>query len=170
MQTTPVDHTAQLPSPLTHQASTATESFREATATPEDESSQVYPASPPGQFSSPPVDTQPFSQFVLPAESLSQNVVDEEAESVWGYLIPLDRSFGDTLVMRTRTACPAPYPENGFGAGSKKRSKGLSDSGTFKKEEEKYEETKTKKGFPGGGYLIGRHPECGKCYCIPFHF
>lgn len=31
----------------------------------------------------------------------------------------------------------------------------------FEKEEEAYEETKLK-GIASGGYLIGRHPECGE--------
>jgi serine/threonine-protein kinase Chk2 len=35
------------------------------------------------------------------------------------------------------------------------------DGKDFKKEEEAYEDTKLK-GIASGGYLIGRHPECGK--------
>ena len=37
------------------------------------------------------------------------------------------------------------------------------DGKNFEKEEEAYEETKLK-GIASGGYLIGRHPECGTSY------
>lgn len=30
------------------------------------------------------------------------------------------------------------------------------------KQEEEYEQAKAEQGTPAGGYLIGRHPECGK--------
>lgn len=33
--------------------------------------------------------------------------------------------------------------------------------GSLEKQEEKYEEKKQHDGIPAGGYLIGRHPECG---------
>ena len=168
-QTTPLNHNnAQLPSPLTHQESTNTtntESLRGGTVTPpEGRPSQIQhrtPVSSPPQLSSPPLDTQPFSQFVLPSESLSHDVIDEEQEGVWGYLIPLDSRFGDTLVLRKRTACPAPSPQADFGKGSKKRGNGKMPSKYYKEEEEIYEDIKLRKGFPAGGYLIGRHPECG---------
>jgi len=120
-------------------------------------------------LSSPPLDTQPtqpFSQFIYPPKSLSIDVEDEEAEGVWGYLMPLDNIFGETLVLKKRSACPAPFPGSGFGAGSDERGKQGGNQGcgsiNFVAEELEYEKNKQNLGFPAGGYLIGRHPECGK--------
>ena len=89
---------------------------------------------------------------------------DEDAEGVWGYLVPVDAVFGDTLVLRSRSACPAPLPNSSFGKGTKKRSRGQKESRGYIDEEEQYEHDKRNLGFPAGGYLIGRHPECGKTY------
>lgn len=168
-QKTPLkNNNAQLPSPLTHQESTTTEEYRAATVTPpEGRPSQIRhrtPVSSPSKkgLSSPPAETQIFSQFICPAQSLSNEVEDEEAEGVWGYLVPLDQNSGDTLVLRRRTACPAPYPEDDFGKGSIQRGKGLTKKLGYNEEEEKYEADKRRLGFPASGYLIGRHPECGK--------
>ena len=171
-QTTPLNHdNAQLPSPLTHHESTNTESLRGGTVTPpEGRPSQIHhrtPVSSPPRLSSPPLETQQFSQFVLPSQSLSHDIIDEEEEGVWGYLIPLDAQFGDTLVLRKRTACPAPTPEDDFGKGSMKRGQGKTPSKHYKEQEEVYEETKRRKGFPAGGYLVGRHPECGTFSMLP---
>lgn len=115
-------------------------------------------------MSSPPSDTQAFSQFIIPPKSLSWEVEDEEAEGVWGYLVPVDAVFGDTLVLRSRSACPAPYPNGDFGKGTKKRGKGRANTPSYVKEELEYEHDKKKLGFPAGGYLIGRHPECGMTF------
>ena len=101
---------------------------------------------------------------MYPGDGFSADVEDEEAEGVWGYLVPLDRKFGDTLVLRRRTACPAPTPQSDFGKGSATRGKGLSAKQSYGKQEEAYEENKRSFGFPAGGYLIGRHPECGTLY------
>ena len=172
-QTTPLKtkgkNGAYLPSPLTNKESTATEDLRDSTASPiEGRPSQINHRSPTlnsqlphtqGGLSSPPLyDTQVLSQFVIPPKTLSDEVLDEEAEGVWGYLVPVDAVFGDTLVLRKRSACPAPYPNDNFGKGTKKRGKGQSNC---RKEEEDYESEKRRTGFPAGGYLIGRHPECG---------
>lgn len=168
-QTTPLKNKTFLPSPLTHQESTTTEGYKEATASPaEGRPSQINHRSPVSSpplntqgLSSPPSDTQPLSQFVYPPTALSLDVDDEEAEAVWGYLVPIDSVFGNTLVLRKRTACPAPYPANSFGQGSESRAKGCSNR-NYNEEEKKYEDGKIEMGFPAGGYLIGRHPECGK--------
>lgn len=178
-QTTPLKDKGKgnfLPSPLTHKESTVTD--RELTASPpEGRPSQIRHRTPPtnnaqngynseGGLSSPPSDTQPLSQFLYPGESrLSYEVDDEEAEGVWGYLVPIDDVFGETLVLRSRSACPAPYPSGTFGKGSKKRGKGQANS-KLNKEEKDYEADKIEYGFPSGGYLIGRHPECGEYLCI----
>ena len=143
-----------------------TEACREGTVTPPEGRQNHVPhhtpmSSPQSQgLSSPPQDTQALSQFVYPPQSWSEDVEDEEAEGVWGYLIPLDRKLGDILVLRKRTACPAPMPRSDFGRGSDRRAHGKL-SHCYVEEEEKYEENKRTLGFPAGGYLVGRHPECG---------
>lgn len=170
VQTTPLKDQGKsyLPSPLTHQESTATEDYKELTASPpEGRPSQLRPRTPPISssvhlsqgLSSPPADTQVLSQFV-PPKSISYEVEDEETEGVWGYLVPLDDVFGKPLVCRSRAACPAPYPSGDFGKGTKKRAKGQPGV-SYVKQEIAYEKEKRVSGFPSGGYLIGRHPECG---------
>ena len=83
---------------------------------------------------------------------------DEEAESVWGYLVPLDGNSDDTLVLKHRTACPQPkYKKTGGKLdGRRKISKD-----TYEQQELEYEKQKIEDS-PSRGYLIGRHPECGK--------
>ncbi|CAG8960841.1 hypothetical protein HYFRA_00002378 [Hymenoscyphus fraxineus] len=156
--TTPVSKKQQLPSPITHQESTSSsEAYKEATATPpEGRPSQIQHRSDHSSlveagFSSPPQETQPFSQFIFPT-GLSEEVNDEVEEGVWGYLHPLDPQYGKTLVLKRRNACPLPdtiKTKNGTNCKGK----------TPQEEEDKYEDTKLK-GIASGGYLIGRHPEC----------
>lgn len=110
-------------------------------------------SSPISGLTSPPSDTQPFSQF---PEGLSYEVENEEEEGVWGYLVPLDHNSGDTLVLRRRAACPVPGTRVGRSDGKSKVEKE-----EYKKQEELYEKEKSVAGIPAGGYLIGRHPECG---------
>lgn len=171
-QTTPLKDKIKsyLPSPLTHQESTKSDDYKELTASPpEGRPSQIRhrtpPISPPAPYtqglSSPPSDTQAFSQLLKPTETRSWEVDDEEAEGVWGYLVPVDPIFGDTLVCRARAACPAPYPTSSFGKGNKSRGKARKGKVDFVDEEEQYEAEKRVSGFPAGGYLIGRHIECG---------
>ncbi|TDZ17746.1 putative serine/threonine-protein kinase fhkC [Colletotrichum sidae] len=165
---TPVSHKQQLPSPVTrtsHGDGDSDELYKEPTATPpegrpsqvnhrgKDDSSQSQALN---DLSSPPQDTQAFSQYQTePKNALSDEVEDEVKEGVWGYLFPLDTKYGKTLVMKKRAACPMPdkleakdsAPEN------------VKGKSPLKKEEEAYERTKVK-GIASGGYLIGRHPEC----------
>lgn len=110
-------------------------------------------------MNSPPSDTQPYSQFLPPAP-ISYEVEDEEGEGVWGYLIPLDGAVNrsDALVLRRRAACPVPSTRVGKTDGKHKV-----NPSTYKAQEEGYEKEKAEKGLPAGGYLIGRHPECGMC-------
>jgi len=110
-----------------------------------------------GGLSSPPSDTQPFSQFIYPPENRTYAVEDEEGEEVWGYLVPMDASAGDVMVLRRRQACPVPQALVGKTDGKQRVSKG-----EYKGQEEKYENEKQERGVPAGGYLIGRHRECGK--------
>ena len=162
--TTPVSKKKQLPTPITHADSiSSTEAYKETTATPpEGRPSQIQhhpyehhaPMDPPG-FSSPPQDTQAFSQFTVPSNALSDEVVDEAEEGVWGYLLPTDLKYGKSLVLKKRNACPLPDSLPEFGKDNKN-----GKAKNFAKEEEAYEQTKVK-GVTSGGYLIGRHPECG---------
>lgn len=91
-------------------------------------------------------------------ESLSDDVDDEVKEGVWGYLLPLDTKFGRSLVMKKRSACPLPETVEQRVDDEDKKGKS-----PLKKEEEAYERTKIR-GIASGGYLIGRHPECGMCF------
>jgi serine/threonine-protein kinase Chk2 len=116
-------------------------------------------------FSSPPQDTQAFSQFVYPTSVLSTEVTDETEEGVWGYLLPLDQKYGKSLVLRKRTACPMPGGMEYFGKDSGDRHS-ENNGKDFAAEEEAYEQTKLN-GIASGGYLIGRHPECGKLFWCP---
>lgn len=110
---------------------------------------------------SPPVDwsqrftqpTQEFTQSQKNATTFSSDVRDEEEEGVWGYLMPTDHRYGKRLVLRKRNACP--LPDMNSDLGNPRKGKDLN------KEEDAYEATKFK-GIASGGYLIGRHPECGK--------
>lgn len=113
-----------------------------------------------GGLSSPPSDTQPFSQFIAPPP-YSYEVSDEEAEGVWGYLVPID-GISDALVLRKRAACPIPGKGMGRPYGQKKVAKE-----TYVQEENEYEVKKASVGVPSGGYLIGRHPECDRIINIP---
>ena len=170
---------SQLPSPLTHKETTIeTEQIsvraKDGTVTPpEGRPSQINHRTPisspppaPTGLASPPQDTQPFSQAIPTPPGLSSQVQDEEGEGVWGYLIPLDHKFGDTLVLRDRSACPI---SNTKKASGKSRAKKTPDPRRYEKEEDSYEQTKIA-GIPSGGYLIGRHPECGKFASEPVCF
>ncbi|GAB7359280.1 hypothetical protein MBLNU230_g5934t2 [Neophaeotheca triangularis] len=154
----------QLPSPVTRKESTATTDDANngdvGTASPPNgrqhtPRSSSPPAKMSGGLSSPPGDTQPFSQFVAPAP-ISYEVEDEEAEGVWGYLVPVS-GFKKPLVLRKRAACPVPSTAVGQTDGKSRVNKKK-----YKADEEHYEEQKSLKGIPAGGYLIGRHPECDR--------
>ncbi|KAB2578527.1 putative serine threonine-protein kinase chk2 protein [Lasiodiplodia theobromae] len=157
-------HNAAFPSPITQGGSTTTDVSKEGTATPPprstDDASQVASKGPVetsqrNGLSSPPSDTQPYSQFLYPPGPWYE-VQDEEAEGVWGYLVPMDDKFGDVLVLRKRSACPLPNPP------PLPSGKAVMRRGSLEKQEEKYEEKKQHDGIPAGGYLIGRHPECDR--------
>ncbi|KAI3393617.1 hypothetical protein diail_3881 [Diaporthe ilicicola] len=160
---TPVDIKQQLPSPVTHISPEESSSrFKEGTATPpEGRPSQVLTKSQETYsqvqgFSSPPQDTQAFSQQAIdPNEPYSKEVKDEVKEGVWGYLFPLNTNYGGKcLVMKKRAACPRSDLLNDD---AQKKKKGGKKSP--KEQEEGFEHTKLTDP-PSGGYLIGRHPEC----------
>lgn len=146
-QETPIDQ-EYLPTPLTHGHSTATDIRNEVTATPPDSPSRTRPQSSPQPdlsqvVSSPPGDTQALSQFVYPPREFADEVDDEDAEGVWGYLIPLDDKVSGTFVLRKRDSC-----ENRADSAKNKSAK-------------KSPAHKQSSGRAPGGYLVGRHPECG---------
>lgn len=165
-QKTPVNTTKQLPSPVTHDTDDYPQDAKEPTATPPagrpSQLSQISPRAE-SQYSqsqvlgSPPNDTQAFSQLPDIDRPLSDEVEDEVKEGVWGYLFPLDPKHGGRcVVLRRRAACPLPDTVS-QAVGSKRGKRGHRQ---LIKEEHKLDETKIK-GLPSGGYLIGRHPECG---------
>jgi serine/threonine-protein kinase Chk2 len=154
-----------LPSPITHKESTDTtdDDRKEGTVTPPPQSQVKFSQAKNG-LSSPPSDTkqsdtQAFtqSQFVYPPQARAYAVDDEEGEQVWGYLVPLDDQSGDVLVLRRREACPVPENMIGPKTGTEKVSKH-----DYVKQEDEYEQEKAEKGVTAGGYLIGRHRECGE--------
>ncbi|OCT54449.1 serine/threonine-protein kinase chk2 [Cladophialophora carrionii] len=155
-----------LPSPLTNHESTATE-YKEHTATPpEGRPSQIRHvtplASPALPQSSPPQDTQPLSQFIYPPRDIEPDLTDEDG--TWGYLFPLTDN-GHRLQMKRRAFCPAPArPLEVSRQTVKSKKRGKKD---LLEAESEYEQGKNEKGFPAGGYLIGRHPECDMVLDIP---
>lgn len=79
---------------------------------------------------------------------------DEAKEGVWGYLFPLDTRYGRCVVMKKRSSCPMPET-----VGLTKTVQQQPRKSPLP-EEEVFEKSKVG-GMPSGGYLIGRHPECG---------
>ncbi|KAI9841456.1 MAG: hypothetical protein M1837_000674 [Sclerophora amabilis] len=159
-----------LPSPLTHKESTTTDEWKEGTITPpEGRPSQIRHrtpvSSPPIQsLSSPPQDTQAFSQTVN-ADSISRVLEDEAIEGVWGYFVPLDSKFGGTIPLKKRTACPRPPVKSNARKATPRRDQDPT-GGSQTAEEEPSEEGK-ESCIPAGGYLIGRHPECDRVIDLP---
>lgn len=155
----------QLPSPLTHQDSTSTErDYVAGTVTPPNKGSkppsqQLF--SPPHHRASSPSqrdqsDTLPFSQATQ-LYSNSYEVEDEEGQGVWGYLVPIDPGLGKALVLRKRTACPLPSRSTKIQADRPvPKDYYVNQEKEFQKEKAEDDEK-----APSGGYLVGRHQECG---------
>ncbi|KAI9808251.1 MAG: hypothetical protein M1825_004708 [Sarcosagium campestre] len=173
--TTPLKDSGQVPSPLTAGESTLTEDLKGSRATP------VTPTTPldersndqgstsltsPPTFSSPPGDTQALSQFLYPPQGIEHEIENEEGEGIWGYLIPLDDQFGDTLVLTKRSSCPQAAKPGGCGKGCNSLNQAVEPGKDYKSEEEKYEKNRMT-GTASGGYLIGRHPECDRIIDLP---
>jgi serine/threonine-protein kinase Chk2 len=153
----------QLPSPVTHKDSTVSDISKQDVATPptscDTTGRPTEPSQPsgPGRSTPPQSDTQPFSQFNYPPQNRTYAIENEEEEQVWGYLVPFDSRSGDVLVLRRREACPVPEDRVGPKTGTDKVAKH-----TYNNQEESYEKEKAEHGVTSGGYLIGRHRECGK--------
>lgn len=111
-------------------------------------------------MSSPPGDTQPYSQFLTPAP-VTYEVDNEEEEGVWGYLVPAE-GFADALALRKRAACPVSLHPSAKRNSGRDNGKQKVSKKEYTNEEEKYEAEKSANGVPAGGYLIGRHPECDR--------
>ncbi|KAL2133927.1 hypothetical protein VTI74DRAFT_1345 [Chaetomium olivicolor] len=153
-QKTPVQNRHHLPSPVTHLASESTEFDKETTATPPSDGRLSQPVRRHGdenysqglRFSSPPQDTQAFSQQepVDPYAPLVEGV-DEVKEGVWGYLLPFDTRYVDgPVVLKRKGDCPDSAPSKA----QKSSRRGQRAS------------AKQKDAPATGGYIIGRHPEC----------
>lgn len=159
---TPVSHKQHLPSPVTHASENKSKDTTpvvrpEAIRTPH-KTEDTHELSHAG-LSSPPQDTQPMSQYVDQHPALADEVEDEVKEGVWGYLVPLDAKYGDKpIVMKRRSACPLPETVE---QAIKDKPTDDSNKSAALKNEEAYERTKIK-GIASGGYLIGRHNECGR--------
>ncbi|XRM40309.1 serine/threonine protein kinase [Aspergillus tubingensis] len=154
-----LDDQSYLPTPLTQRDSTATDIEKETTATPDEPGRKLHRRTPsdselPQDNSSPPSDTQALSQFVYPPRAFADEVEDEAAEGVWGYLLPLDDKVRRPLVLRKRGGCEerksAPSTTNS------KKGSAKTSAGSVSKQ----------KNSPSG-YLIGRHPECDLVINIP---
>ena len=160
---TPVQHNHHLPSPVTHLAGENTPEFdKETTATPpQDRPSQA--ARRRGEdnhsqglaFSSPPQDTQAFSQQDIDPNAPLVEGVDELKEGVWGYLLPLDTRFVRApVVLKKRVVCHPPASSAESATTAKNGAKGnrrVSGKAQGQKDN-----------AAAGGYVIGRHPECGR--------
>jgi serine/threonine-protein kinase Chk2 len=165
---TPIVNKNHLPSPVTHQDSLDSKrDEKEVTATPPNGrptaiSHRRTPDRSPEKnviVSSPPAETQTqvASQYDHKPYGYLQYVEDEIKEGVWGYLIPLDGEYKQPLILKTRNPCPKPCGLNS------KTDKALSSKKKkpLKEAEESFEREK-EDDAPGGGYFVGRHPECGK--------
>jgi serine/threonine-protein kinase CHEK2 len=160
---TPVSQVGNLPSPVTNPAEEESYELRkEPTATPPGGRPSQVPHREPEDmsqavaFSSPVQDTQLNTQPAEQMAALSAEVEDEVKEGVWGYLLPLDTRYGGRcVVLKKRTACPLQESvSDAVGAADVKGKSPL------RQQEEAFERTKIK-GIASGGYLIGRHIECG---------
>lgn len=170
---TPISN-APFPSPVTAKASTSgDDGMTTATVSPlhngfaRDQKTPISSPGPPQKLStglsSPPSDTQPFSQFLAPPP-IAYEVEDEEAEGVWGYLLPIAGPVTEPLVLRKRVACPVSTSLTGSAHQDGRRK--VSKKHWAKKEAD-YESKKAINGIPAGGFLLGRHPECDRIINVP---
>jgi len=168
---TPVQNRNHLPSPLTNVASeTATEFDKETTATPpqdrpsqqarrraDDPHSQVQGIA----FSSPPQDTQAFSQQldIDPNAPLVEGV-DELKDGVWGYLLPLGATdLRAPVVLKNKLLAPPPTSSAEPDAATPIARNGSARGRQRTPAADRAQDDPSPAAL---GYIIGRHPECGK--------
>lgn len=133
-----------LPSPLVNEVISEEKREVATVSPPEGRRNQAPRGQSPDESSCP---TQGFSQYP-PIQSID-DVEDEVAQGIWGYLTPLDNNFGGQLVLKKRDSTNT-TPVIGA----------ASDISTP-------ESTTSKRGtreINRAGYLIGRHAECGMSY------
>ncbi|KAH6853824.1 kinase-like domain-containing protein [Chaetomium sp. MPI-CAGE-AT-0009] len=154
---TPVQNRRHLPSPVTHLTNESTAEFdKETTATPPQDHNVEETFSQGIAFSSPPQDTQAFSQQDFDPNAPLVEGVDEIKEGVWGYLLPLDNRFVRApVVFKKKGVLSAPAETVEPAAAAVTRNGSKRGQRAPKKEQEQ------KGGSPAsGGYVLGRHPEC----------
>jgi serine/threonine-protein kinase CHEK2 len=105
-----------------------------------------------------------LSQFVYPPRDIEHDLEDDDG--IWGYLFPMNPEQSHRLVLKRRSFCPAPIKPLEVSRSSVK-SKRQKNSSALVQAEESYENQKITAGFPAGGYLVGRHPECDLIVDIP---
>ncbi|KAH0543520.1 hypothetical protein FGG08_002188 [Glutinoglossum americanum] len=151
---------AQQPLPVTQSESMNTEYVNEGTVSPPDGEQGPAHVRSPVQYdsvTSPPSDTQQLSQFVIPPQSISHEVEDEEAEGVWGYLVPIASSqYEPSVVLKKRAACTVVLPN----ATSSRQTRSAAKGKGKERAKGKQNDPVKPKGSPSTGYIIGRHPEC----------
>ncbi|KAF2725515.1 Pkinase-domain-containing protein [Polychaeton citri CBS 116435] len=163
--------TGALPSPVTKKGTSSADDGATTVTVSPDIAFHRQPtpeASPPQSvinngLSSPPQDTQPFSQFLAPPP-IAYEVEDEEKEGIWGYLVPSAGQATEPLILRKRAACPVPATAAG---GRKQDGRQKVSKKHWQKKEANYEKEKASGGIPAGGYLLGRHPECDRIVDSP---
>ncbi|OJJ66646.1 hypothetical protein ASPBRDRAFT_137315 [Aspergillus brasiliensis CBS 101740] len=155
-----LDDQSYLPTPLTQRDSTATDIEKETTAIPEEPVRISHRRTPSNselpQASSSPSDTQALSQFVYPPRAFADEVEDEAAEGVWGYLLPLDDKVRRPLVLRKRGGCEE--RKSAESTTNSKKGAAKDSAGSVPKQ---------KDSLSPSGYLIGRHNECDLVINIP---
>lgn len=154
---TPVQNRHHLPSPVTHLTNESTAEFdKETTATPPQNHTGDETFSQGLAFSSPPQDTQAFSQQDFDPNAPLVEGVDEIKEGVWGYLLPLDTRFVRApVVFKKKGVCPPPA------ATVESPAAAVTKNGGKKGQKESDKEQEPKGSSPAsGGYVLGRHPEC----------
>ncbi|KAM5471204.1 serine/threonine protein kinase [Microsporum audouinii] len=125
-----------LPSPLGIEVVPENRGKDVTVSPPEEGRSQM----PRGQSPEESCPTQGFSQYP-PVQSID-DVEDEVAQGIWGYLTPLDNNFGGQLVLKKRdSTTTTPVVGTVSTPGSTKSKRGTRE-------------------INRAGYLIGRHHEC----------
>ncbi|EGE01381.1 CAMK/RAD53 protein kinase [Trichophyton equinum CBS 127.97] len=147
-----------LPSPLANEVISEEKREVATVSPPEGRRNQAPRGQSPDESSYP---TQGFSQYP-PIQSID-DVEDEVAQGIWGYLTPLDNNFGGQLVLKKRDSTNT-TPVIGAASDISTPESNASKRGTRE--------------INRAGYLIGRHAECdfriklptiSNRHCLIFH-